>query len=144
MPVVIHDPAKSAAPMAPTDAVVTRAPVPDGWDEYRSADGAMVVLAARRLTVRDRLHYYAAIPARLQENPLWMQLAMAIACIKRVNGEPVPIPEGPREIEALLARVGDDVVDQINGANIARMAVEFQEIEAKAKNLQGTPSSASA
>jgi hypothetical protein len=133
MPVTIHDPA--VAPMAPGDAVLTRAPVPDGWDEYRAADGAMVVLAARRLSVRDRLHYYAAIPAQLQENPLWMQLAMAIACIRRVNGEPVALPEGPREIEALLARVGDDVVDQINGANIARVTVELQEIEARAKNL---------
>jgi hypothetical protein len=47
----------------------------------------------------------------------------------------VALPEGPREIEALLARVGDDVVDQINGANIARVTVELQEIEARAKNL---------
>ena len=135
MPVKVHDPRPAATPMAPAGAVATRAPVPEGWDEYRSADGAMVVLAARRLSVRDRLHYYAAIPAQLQENPLWMQLAMAIACIRRVNGEPVALPEGPREIEALLARVGDDVVDQINGANIARVTVELQEIEARAKNL---------
>ncbi|CAH2603211.1 conserved protein of unknown function [Rhodovastum atsumiense] len=133
--VTIEDPAApGAAPMAAEDAPRTQAPVPAGWDEYRDAGGRMVVHAARRLGVRERMHFYRGLPAERQANPLWMQLAMAVACIRRVNGEPVPVPEGEREIEAMIGRVGDDIIDRINAANLARIEAEFAEIEARAKN----------
>lgn len=132
--VTIHDPTRSASAMAAEDAVAVKAPVPEGWDEFRSADGRIVVHAARRLSVLDRMHFYRAISSDRQSNPLWMQLASAVASIRRVNGDPVPIPEGEREIEALIGRVGDDVIDQVSGAQIVRMTAEFAQIEARAKN----------
>jgi hypothetical protein len=144
MAVTILESVAGAAPMAPADALATRAPVPAGWDEYRAADGSMVVHAARRLSVLERMRFYKHIPPELQRNPMWTHPALAAACIRRVNGEPVPIPEGEREIEALIRRVGDEVMDRIIAANVARLTAEQAEAEARAKNSQATPSSASA
>jgi hypothetical protein len=144
MAVAILDAAAGVSPLTTADAVATKAPVPSAWDEYRAADGGIVVHAARRLSVLERMRFYKHIPPDLQRNPMWTHPALAAACIRRVNGEPVPIPEGEREIEALIRRVGDEVMDRIIAANVARLVAEQAEAEARAKNSSGTPSSASA
>ncbi len=73
-------------------------------------------LTVRRMRVSDRLRFVKIVPGGLQNNPLWMANALAIASVVDVNGVPVMPIQSEQDIE----RVGDMLGDEgLNAANEA-------------------------
>lgn len=100
--------------------------------------GAVIVAAAqattdvadatgRALTVRkpgalDRLRLFKAAGAALAGNSAWLGLATLAASVVALDGIPVPFPINEAQIEALVARLGDQGIAAISGALMAMRA----------------------
>ncbi len=93
------------------------------------------ILTIRRLTVLDRLRLFKAAGAVLAENAPWFGMAVLAASVSAIDDVPVPMPTNESQIEACVARLGDDgltaVADAIDGD-------ERADVETTAGNLPGT------
>lgn len=73
-------------------------------------------LVIKRMLVSDRLRFLRAVPPELQNNPLWMANALAIASVITIDGVPCPIPMNELEIERAGDRLDDAGLNAANGA----------------------------
>jgi hypothetical protein len=66
------------------------------------------VLSLRRLTALDKLRLFKAAGPGLAQNPPWLGMALLACSVAAVDDVPVPPPVTEGQIEALVARLGDD------------------------------------
>lgn len=116
--------ARAVAPAKPA--------LPKGWFEFTAGDKAIV--ASDNMTVLEEMALSSAIKADHLSNPVWMQWATLAACIRRIDGEAVPMATAESEIRATISRVGDEVMRHMMGRWAARMSVLAEEIKGRAKN----------
>ncbi len=69
------------------------------------ADGRELVV--RRMTALDRLRLFKAIGPLLSQNNPYLGMAMLAASVVAIDTVPVPPPVTEGQIEALVARLGD-------------------------------------
>ena len=71
-------------------------------------DGRGRVLTLRRLTALDKLRLFKAAGPLLAQNQPWLGMAVLACSVAAVDDVPVPPPVTEGQIEALVARLGDD------------------------------------
>jgi hypothetical protein len=108
-------------------------------DPYEPAlvqDSRGRILTVRRLTVLDRLRLFKAAGAVLAENAPWFGMAILAASVSAIDDVPVPLPTNEGQIEACVARLGDE------GLSAVAAAIDSDDradAETTAGNLRGTP-----
>jgi hypothetical protein len=65
-------------------------------------------LTLRRLGALDKLRLFKAAGPALAQNPAWLGMAALACSVIEIEGVPVPSPVNDGQIEALVARLGDD------------------------------------
>ena len=65
-------------------------------------------LALRRMTVLDKLRLFRAAGPQLSQNGPWLGIALLACSITEIDDVPVPMPVNEQQIEALVARLGDE------------------------------------
>lgn len=73
-------------------------------------------LALRRLTALDKLRLYKAAGPVLAQNPSWLGMAVLAASVVSIDDVPVPAPSTEAQVEALVARLGDEGLEAVAGA----------------------------
>jgi hypothetical protein len=71
-------------------------------------DGRGRVLTLRRLTALDKLRLFKAAGPVLAQNQPWLGMAVLACSVAAVDDVPVPPPIIEGQVEALVARLGDD------------------------------------
>lgn len=71
-------------------------------------DGRGRVLSLRRLTALDKLRLFKAAGPLLAQNQPWLGMAVLACSVAAVDEVPVPPAVTEGQIEALVARLGDD------------------------------------
>lgn len=77
------------------------------------SDQAGRAIIARRLNALDKLRLLKAAGPMLSENQAWLGVAMLAASVVEIDGIPVPMPTSEKQIEALVARLGDPGLDAV-------------------------------
>ena len=90
-------------------------------------------LTLRRPTALDKLRLFKAAGPVLAYNQPWLGLALLAASVVAIDDVPVPPPATEAQIEALVARLGDDGLEAIDAA-LARTPMEPAELAAVAGN----------
>jgi hypothetical protein len=76
------------------------------------------VLTIRKLTVLDRLRLFKAAGPALAENHPWFGMAILASCATAIDEIPVPKPTTEAQIEAIVARLGEEglaaIADELN------------------------------
>ncbi len=70
-------------------------------------------LALRRLTSLDKLRLFKAAGPILAQNPLWLGMATLACAVTEIDTIPVPPPTNEAQIEALVARLGDEGISAV-------------------------------
>jgi hypothetical protein len=82
-------------------------------------------LALRRLTALDKLRLFKAAGPILAQNPLWLGMATLASAVTDIDTIPVPPPANEAQIEALVARLGDEGIAAIAAALAAEPAPDL-------------------
>ena len=90
-------------------------------------------LTLRRPTALDKLRLFKAAGPVLAYNQPWLGLALLAASVVAIDDVPVPPPATEAQIEALVARLGDDGLEAIDTA-FAQTPIEPAELAAVAGN----------
>ena len=77
------------------------------------SDQAGRAIIARRLNALDKLRLLKAAGPMLSENQAWLSVAMLAASVVEIDEIPVPMPTSEKQIEALVARLGDAGLDAV-------------------------------
>ena len=94
--------------MTPTETVLANATAPT---EVVTDGGRKIVL--RQIHALDRLRLFKAAGPVLAQNQPWLGMAALAWCVTAIDGVPVPMPGNDAQIEALIARLGDDGTEAI-------------------------------
>lgn len=73
-------------------------------------------LSLRRLTALDKLRLFKAAGPGLAQNEPWLGMAALACSVAAIDGVPVPPPVTETQIEALVARLGDDGLGAVSAA----------------------------
>ena len=93
--------------------------------EVRDALGRRLML--RRLNALDRLRLFKAAGPVLSENAAYLGMAMLAVSVSAMDDVPIPAPNSEAQIEALIARLGDEGLDAAASAYPAEpLAPEHQ------------------
>jgi hypothetical protein len=65
-------------------------------------------LGLRRLTALDKLRLFKAAGPVLAQNQSWLGMAVLAASVVAIDDVPVPAPSTEAQVEALVARLGDE------------------------------------
>jgi hypothetical protein len=65
-------------------------------------------LTIRRLTALDRLRLFKAAGPLLSQNQPWLGMAMIACSVSAIDDVPTPPPSNELQIEAMVARLGDE------------------------------------
>jgi len=95
-------------------------------------------LALRYLTALDKLRLLKAAGPALAPNTPWMGLALLAASVTAIDDIPVPQPATETQVEALVARLGDEGLAAVSDALAAEQPTPA-EAAATAGNSAGTP-----
>ena len=118
--------------MTPSERLVAAgASVAPGADEVRDAAGRRLLL--RRLNALDRLRLFKAVGPVLAENAAYLGMAMLAASVASVDDVPVPMPGSEAQLEALVARLGDEGLDAV-AERLARVPVDQEALAQQAGN----------
>jgi hypothetical protein len=71
-------------------------------------------LTLRRMTALDKLRMFKAAGPLLTQNAAWMGLALLAASVTAIDDVPVPAPATEPQIEALVARLGDEGIAAVS------------------------------
>jgi hypothetical protein len=82
--------------------------------EATDAQGRRLTL--RRLTALDKLRLFKAAGPELARNQSWLGMALLAASVAAIDDIPVPQPASEGQIEAMVARLGDDGIDAVGKA----------------------------
>lgn len=118
----------SAAPAA------TGPKLPAGWFEFTVGDKTIV--ASDRLTTLENVDLIKALGQNLPNDWEAREIYRRAANIRSINGDPVAPPRAESEIRAIIARVGDDVMDMLAMRSMITATQAREELKAAAKKLQ--------
>jgi hypothetical protein len=90
-------------------------------------------LALRKTNALDKLRLLKAAGPALAQNQPWLAIALYAASVTAIDDVPVPMPASEAQIEALVARLGDEGLAAIAGA-MAPVQAGLAEIAAAAGN----------
>lgn len=76
-------------------------------------DGDGRKLTVRRLGALDRLRLFKAAGPLLAQNPPWLGMALIASSVMAIDDVPVPAPATETQIEAMVARLGDEGVSAV-------------------------------
>lgn len=99
-------------------------------------DAAGRTLSLRRLTALDKLRLYKAAGPLLAQNAPWLGVALLAASVTAIDEVPVPPPATEAQIEALVARLGEDALAAIADALAPEPSPGPEDV---AGNSRGTP-----
>lgn len=85
-------------------------------------------LSVRRLMALDRLRLFKAAGPVLSQNQPWLGMAVLASSVTAIDDIPVPPPVTEQQIEALVAKLGDDGISAVAGV-IASWSESQPEIE---------------
>jgi len=88
-------------------------------------DGLGRTLSLRRLTALDKLRLFKAAGPVLAQNPLWLGMATLACAVTEIDTIPVPPPANEAQIEAIVARLGDEGIAAIAAALTADPAPDL-------------------
>ena len=74
------------------------------------------VLSLRRLTALDKLRLFKAAGPVLSQNQPWLGMALLACSVAALDDVPVPPPVTEGQVEALVARLGDDGLAAVGAA----------------------------
>ena len=94
--------------MTPTETVLANS---HASAEVVTADGRKISL--RQIHALDRLRLFKAAGPVLAQNQPWLGMAALAWCVTAIDGVPVPTPGNEAQIEALIARLGDEGIEAI-------------------------------
>ena len=120
-----------AAPAAPK---ASSSPLPAGWFEF--SVGEVTIVASDRLTTLENVDMIKALGSNLPNDWEAREIYRRASTIRRINGDPVPQPKAESEIRAIIARVGDDVMDMLAMRTMITVSQAREELKAAAKKLQ--------
>jgi hypothetical protein len=96
-------------------------------------------LTIRRIDALDRLRLLKAAGPELSQNDAWLNMAVLAFSVTEINGTPRVTPANERQIEAIVAELGDGglqaVADALSEADDARSLLEGT----PEGNAEGTP-----
>jgi hypothetical protein len=94
--------------MTPTQTFVAAAQ--HSWDV---TDALGRTLTIHRLTALDRLRLFKAVPPQMAYNERYLGEACLTFAVSAVDGVPIPQPTNEAQIEAIIARLGNEGIDAI-------------------------------
>ena len=97
--------------MTPTQAFVAAAA--RTWDV---TDALGRTLTVHRLTALDRLRLFKALPPHLAGHDYYLGQACLTFAVTAIDGVPIPQPTNEPQIEAAIARLGNEGIDAIGAA----------------------------
>ena len=112
---------------------------PPTAQSWTVVDGQGRMLTLRQLNALDRLRLFKAAGPDLAQNAPWLGMAMLAASVVAIDTVPVPAPATEFQVEALVARLGDDGLAAISDALEANPEPTVAEAVAAAGNSPGTP-----
>ena len=89
--------------MTPSEAIVASA-----TSSQSVTDDHGRTLTFRRMTVLDKLRLFRAAGPQLSQNGPWLGIALLACSVTAIDDVPVPMPANEQQIEALVARLGDE------------------------------------
>jgi hypothetical protein len=101
------------------------------------ADGRRIAL--RRLSALDKLRLFKAAGPVLAQNQPWLGMAVLACSVVAIDDVPVPSPATEHQIEAMVARLGDNGIDAIAAALDGEPGADAPDAMATAGNSAGTP-----
>jgi hypothetical protein len=146
--VTVHDEGDPAPAAAPPQPPAAAAPAPTPTEELVKAAIADTTLDCddgRKIKVRKpgplaQFRIVQAAGAESAANNTYMQMINPLIYVYEIDGQPVHLPMNPREIEALIARLGDDGLNAVMGWYLetivipGQKAIELAEQKARLKN----------
>jgi hypothetical protein len=120
--------------MTPTEALLARA------TEQRTVDDSLGRrLIVRRLTALDTLRLFKAAGPALAQNHPWIGVATLAISVSDIDGIPVPTPVTEAQIEAIVARLGEEGLTAVAEAFEPDDTSNPSEVREGLGNLQGIP-----
>ncbi len=96
-------------------------------------DGSGREIALRRLGALDKLRLFKAAGPALAQNAPYLGMAMLAASVTAIEGVPVPYPTNEAQIEAIVARLGDEGIAAVAAA-LAPSGAEDESLRDRAGN----------
>ena len=97
------------------------------------------LLTVRALTALDRLRLLKAAGPELSQNDAWLNMAALVVSVSEINQIPKAMPVNERQIEQLIAELGDPGLSAVADA-LAEMAKEDSVFGGPSEgNVVGTP-----
>jgi hypothetical protein len=106
--------------MTPSSSIITSAAAEE---TVTDDDGRRLTI--RKLTALDRLRLFKAAGPVLAQNQPWLGMALLASSVSAIDDMPVPAPTNEVQIEAMVARLGDQGI-----AAIARALQQATDLEA--------------
>lgn len=96
-------------------------------------------IALRHLTALDKLRLFKAAGPDLARNEAWLGMAMLASSVVGIDDVPIPPPTSEPQIEAMVARLGEDGIEAAANALLPMTDNEPADLVTSAGNLPGTP-----
>jgi hypothetical protein len=91
-------------------------------------------LTLRRLNALDKLRLFKAAGPLLAQNEPWLGMALLASSVVAIDEVPVPLPATEHQIEAMVARLGDEGIAAVAGALRRDGAMQPSDLAANAGN----------
>jgi hypothetical protein len=117
------------APMAetPSQQIVNR-----DLKSLRFQDKRGRMIGVIKPTAAFRMRMLRMLGGELSQNPMYAGMAMMASCVRELDGELLPEPTAPLQVEALVARLDDDGMDAIGEAMRKHFGIGDQETQDQA------------
>jgi hypothetical protein len=125
MPVTIHEDARE---LSPAMAQAPQSQASQGPRRVTDALGRMIGL--RKIGPLEKMRLFKAVGPQNSRNEQYLGLAMLAYMCCELDGETINPPVTEVQVEALVARLGDEGLNAISGDQIAAMGITDADIEA--------------
>jgi len=112
--------------MAPGSTIITSA---NRTSEVLDKLGRRLIV--RRINALDRLRLLKAAGPELSQNDAWLNLAALALSVSEIDGAPKPIPTNERQIEAIVAELGDSGLQTVSEV--------LSDMDEESSLFEGTP-----
>jgi hypothetical protein len=102
--------------------------------------GDRTIVTTDGLTILEEMDLSEALKVNQLSNPVFIEWATHAACVREIDGDPVPFPSSEGQVKAIIRRVGDDLMRFMLLRKSARQQTAVAEIE-RAKKSMGTADS---
>lgn len=108
MAVTIH----KGGPQPPSKGPIEH-PVPGAPDKMIVVDARGRAIKVRQLKAIDRMRLFGFIDNSMADKDRWLSYAFLASCCAAIDGDPVMLPSGTKEIEFLVQRLDDEGLNAI-------------------------------